>query len=484
MSLSTFGRIVTLPMVAMMCILVTGSLHSVLAATSKGTSDVERYVLDSLQQGGDVDLTPWPEHKRELTGSFVAKLLSRDPPFKKTPTHEMVITGAVITQDLVLMNHEVFYDVSFIACTFNEGVNFTGSHFTRGLTFSGANFKSWADFSRVTIDFGLSMSSTRFSSNNAEFREMRVGRDVNLVDVTFNTTLISFVGTRVGGDFAIDLSKFNFNGLYFDDVRVEGDFSARGCEFSYDPSALKEARFLEGDISAVSFAGAQVTDFLLNEATFEKVSAIDFTGMRADFISLENIRFKTPAALRLERMSFKSLNPVNADQLQFLLSGYNPEFYNDLETTLRTQGYPEEADKIFIAKKRAERRERCKSLLSQCDRGSWALSLFQDGLAGYGKSLQNLLIWSLGFLLFGMLVFRSEKGMRPKDWNTARHYVGRYHPFWYSLDLFLPIIRLGEADVWTPKDNRRWANLYKKVHIVIGSLFVPIGLAAWTGIIR
>lgn len=60
----------------------------------------------------------------------------------------------------------------------------------------------------------------------------------------------------------------------------------------------------------------------------------------------------------------------------------------------------------------------------------------------------------------------------------APHHAGRYNAFWYSLDLFLPIIKLGEADVWTPKDNRRWANLYRKVHIIIGSLFVPIGLAA------
>ena len=35
--------------------------------------------------------------------------------------------------------------------------------------------------------------------------------------------------------------------------------------------------------------------------------------------------------------------------------------------------------------------------------------------------------------------------------------AGRYHAFWYSLDLFLPIIKLGEAEMWTPKDNRRWA---------------------------
>jgi hypothetical protein len=47
-----------------------------------------------------------------------------------------------------------------------------------------------------------------------------------------------------------------------------------------------------------------------------------------------------------------------------------------------------------------------------------------------------------------------------------------------------PIIKLAVADVWTPKDNRHWAQLYRKVHIIVGSLFVPIGLAAWTGIIK
>jgi hypothetical protein len=155
-----------------------------------------------------------------------------------------------------------------------------------------------------------------------------------------------------------------------------------------------------------------------------------------------------------------------------------------LETSLRTHGYPDEADNIFIAKKRAERRENCKSFLHQCRRGAWALSLFEDLLAGYGKSLQNLLYWSLGFLVIGMIVFRSEKGMRTKDEKNAENYDGKYNPFWYSLDLFLPVIKLGEADVWTPKHYRRWANLYRKVHIIIGSLFVPIGLAAWTGIIK
>ena len=81
--------------------------------------------------------------------------------------------------------------------------------------------------------------------------------------------------------------------------------------------------------------------------------------------------------------------------------------------------------------------------------------MFEDGLAGYGKSLQNLLAWSLGFVVLGAFVFGREAGMKTKTSKDDPYYAGKYHAFWYSLDLFLPIIKLGEADIWTPRDDRR-----------------------------
>jgi hypothetical protein len=176
---------------------------------------------------------------------------------------------------------------------------------------------------------------------------------------------------------------------------------------------------------------------------------------------------------------------VNWEKLQLIFSHYDPELYTGLENSFRTHGYAAEADNVFIARKQDERRQTCQDFLRNCDsRGAFAWSLFQEKLMGYGKKLQYLLGWSLVFLVLGTFVFRKERGMRTKQEKDAEGHKGRYNAFWYSLDLFLPIIKLGEADVWTPKDYRRWANLYRKVHIIIGSLFVPIGLAAWTGIIK
>ena len=473
MNLPALRRIV-LPMIAILAILAAGSLRPVLATASEQTSVAERYVLERVQTHVRVDLTRLSKDERELTGEFVTRLLTGK---SKEPALDLVIVGAVIKDKVVLENQEISYNVSFLYCTFKEGVSFAGSHFIKGLTLSHSDFEGSVDFSRVTVDVDFVALFSGFKSSQALFEGMRVGRDF-VMGATFDSFFTSFESTRVGGDFYVDESKFNSANVSFEGMRVDGNFSATRCEFSYDPSASQLGA------GRVIFVGSHFADFFLNGSSFDRVSTIDFTRMQADFISFDEVRLKTPATVKTQRMTFKLVSPVSTDQLGFLLSDYNAEFYTDLETSRRTHGYPDEADRIFIAKKRAERRENCKSFFHQCQRGAWALSMFEDMLAGYGKSLQNLLYWSLGFLIIGTFVFLSEKGMRTQDAKNTEQYKGRYNAFWYSLDLFLPIIKLGEADVWTPKDDRRWANLYRKVHIIIGSLFVPIGLAAWTGIIK
>ncbi len=154
------------------------------------------------------------------------------------------------------------------------------------------------------------------------------------------------------------------HGVSFDQMRVEGNFSARHCTFRYHPASFPE-RKEEGPPGArVGFEGAHFADLFLNNSSFENISTIDFTRMQADFISFDGVKSATPSEVRLQRMSFKFLSPVNAGQLEFLFSNYNPEFYLDLETSWRTHGYPDEADNIYIAKRRAERREKLQELPS------------------------------------------------------------------------------------------------------------------------
>jgi hypothetical protein len=480
--LPRFLRCVALPFAILLLIIGSATLRPVRATSLKAQSAAERYVLEQEQEGEGAPLEDrfppkkFPTTARELRGSFVAALLTSDVSSK---SDRVAIAGAVITGDIDLRDQEILREVYIIKCTFEGRVEFDHSHFAKRFAFTWCEFKQRVSFDEATIDFDFDVQFNTFHSD-AYFRKMRVGRDFLVRFSKFKSDFISFESVRVVGGFLVDRSIFNSREVYFNDMRVDGSFSARLCAFRCDECPSLKRR---GD-SKVDFMGTHFADVVLNGSIFDNISVVDFTGMQAGFISFDEVLSKTPITVKLQRIVFGRISPVKASQLKFLLADFDPVFYTDLETSLRTHGYTDEADNIFIAKKRAERRENCKHFLRQCSHGPWALSLFEDALAGYGKSLQNLLYWSLGFLVIGMVVFRSEKGMRTKDGKDAENYEGKYHAFWYSLDLFLPIIKLGEADVWTPKDYRRWANLYRRVHIIIGSFFVPIGLAAWTGIIR
>ncbi len=430
---SHFPRIVSLPIAGVLFIIGAAGLRPTYAAEPEARTDAELYVLKQVDNGEQADLYPHftLDRERELSGSFLRQLLIRSNADRTHP--RMVwITGAIITGELDLSYQEIPYDVGLSGCTFAD-VSFYKTNFER------------------TLDLSFSTFESDFYSKNA-----KIGSDLHAEGCTFRSA--QFDGMRVGGALSVVRSKFII-----------------------DEDGVKTLR--NANRESVSFVGAQLGDVFLDECSFENASTLDFTRMRADFISLDAIS-RPPRRVKVDGMTFNRISPVNWEKLQFLLSHYDPEFYTAVENSFRTHGYAEEADKVFIAKKQAERRENCKDFLRQCNRGEWGFSLIEDLFLGYGKRLQKLLYWSVVFLVIGIFVFRREKGMRIKDAENAEHYEGRYNPIWYSLDLFLPIIKLGEADVWTPKDNRRWANRYRKVHIIIGSLFVPIGLAALTGIIK
>jgi hypothetical protein len=59
-----------------------------------------------------------------------------------------------------------------------------------------------------------------------------------------------------------------------------------------------------------------------------------------------------------------------------------------------------------------------------------------------------------------------------------------YSAFWYSLDLFVPIARLQAADRWVPKQQRYLAWIYLRLHVLLGWVLVPLGLAAVSGLIQ
>ena len=182
----------------------------------------------------------------------------------------------------------------------------------------------------------------------------------------------------------------------------------------------------------------------------------------------------------IEDLSFQYMSPEDLDELRAFaensnktpqLTQRNAQFYSTLEAILRKHGHEDWADEVYIAGKRKERQ------WSAWYGKSW--DMFLDVFIGYGRHVGRLLIWSLVFISLGTLLFWSESKMIRKEPDK---FAPDYNPFLYSLDLFLPIIGLGYAEIWTPNSVRK--RVYKVVHMIIGNLFIPIGLAALTGIIK
>jgi hypothetical protein len=196
------------------------------------------------------------------------------------------------------------------------------------------------------------------------------------------------------------------------------------------------------------------------------------------------------AVLRLDGMTYQQLrvssrgaNPLlPAQKWKELLAlaekaEYRTAVYVTLETFLRQQGYAQQADAVFVAQKRRERRHIVGGPLHL----AWWSNIGLDGLVRYGRRPEWAAIWSMFVVGIGYWVFRRRNCMDPRKAEDATR---PYSAFWYSLDLFAPVINLEAANVWRPKDTYRWLLLYMRVQKILGWLLVPLGLAAWTGILK
>jgi hypothetical protein len=151
--------------------------------------------------------------------------------------------------------------------------------------------------------------------------------------------------------------------------------------------------------------------------------------------------------------------------------------YLTLETFLRQRGYSEQADAVFVAQKRRERRE----VLGGPLHAAWWKNIVLDVIAGHGRHPGWAVLWSVGVIGFGYMVFHGRDTMTPQKPEDSDR---SYNAFWYSVDLFAPVINLQAANVWRPIDSSRLRLFYMRIHSMLGWLLVPIGLAAWTGILK
>jgi hypothetical protein len=509
----------------------------------KPRSPAENWVAQLIEAGKIADLTESPYKDTPiLSASFLQKLLSETPKNKPNP-YSVTIKNATIVDFVDLGGMEIPFDLTLENCVFEGSLNCYLTQFKRNLFLSGTRFKSGVKFTYAEVSNILIANNAQFENpdQRAQFDSIKVGRDAFFTRAIFNGP-VDFGFASIAGDLVAQGAQFKSDqDAFFNNMKVGGGiylaeyiiFKSEGeedgvayCEYG-DPKK-KQSSCFNGN---VDFRFTNVGgNFDADGSHFEKVSEkitllcdamivsghffLRRTCVRgvADFhrmhtggnFEVSKTRFEQPPSFlsvhvgdtayfngtnisglaRFEDMRYQT---IAGDQLEDLFSNhseYKPDVYSNLEEVFRRHAEIDKANSFYIVGRKKQRSDDWQKNKSLWGAIKWAWNFVQDKVAGYGRHLENALVWSVGFIIVGCIVFWKEKWMETQSAQEAARYQGRYRPIWYSISLFMPIIDLPDKKIWMPQSDRRLRRLYMRVHIILGYLLIPIGIAAWTGLIK
>jgi hypothetical protein len=257
-------------------------------------------------------------------------------------------------------------------------------------------------------------------------------------------------GTRINK--GIDLSFANINWFTW----------AMGNDGSFPPQA-------GNDLTGVIFKNIQVT------------RNSDPSKMTQDALSLAQ------PAVKLERTTQNpgaEKSEIATTSLEMLNhSKYSASAYDALEKLFASRGDPI-ADEVFVAGREAKRWSEL-SWTRPLSFFTFIIDLFQEYVLGYGRIARWPMIWSLITILVGCFLFRSgTKNPTMERISKEVDQASPYSAFWYSFELFVPVIDIGVAKKWRPvATNPRLTN-YGHLHQIFGWILVPVIVGALTGLTK
>lgn len=346
----------------------------------------------------------------------------------------------------------------------------------------------------------------------------RIDGDLDLRDSTF-AKRVSLAGATVSKNVLLDRSHFN-GGLDMSGLTAQGTVQAfstfYGCTIpgadGSAPTTSEKSQECNGHTS-LKLSGARIgRDLILQGSTFPGVVAANFVGVDGNLV-LEFLKFGKvadfssgtagkylvlqlpvrPTALRIDQLRYagisngeKAYSPSHTwTALKTLCDAAkcSVDVYARLEQFFHDSGETTLANDVYIERMAQERdKPRAASGLeafgSRIDK---FFSLLNYYIIGYGRNPEWALGWSMAIVAFGTFIFWRESEMDDTDEGKPRP---SYNAFWYSLDLFVPIARLQAADRWIPRRERWFAWAYLRVHVLLGWILIPLGLAAVSGLVN
>ena len=432
----------------------------------------EKYVLEQVIAGKSADLQSQfaDETNRVLRAAFLEALLTQSG----TNVHRngFSIQHAVVPDALDLRNVEVHYETSLTECRFAREVNFSKSIFPNGFSLSGSTFDSSVNFLSMKIGRLAVLDNTSFAGA-VNAAQMEITGTFTACEAHFSNPdePVDFTGLTIKGD--VFFSRATFAGpVTFQSTDITGNFRFDGSHFT-SPTALVSFEEVKAGATS-SFIGSSFAGFVsFKDARF---AALDFSKVTwpaghddNPWLWLNGMAYGRISA-GAEKDSWQNL--YNLVQRTAHGSAYSADIFSRLDDYYRRLGYPKQANTFFRAEKKREREE----VLSG---PAWAWSFFLEQFVGYGRSPERAIFWSVAIIGFGCVMFRPKR-MEPQN---AEHVGRKYSPFWYSVDVYLPIIKLHDAEIWKPKEEYVLTHVWRRIHTVLGWALIPIAIAAWTGML-
>ncbi len=183
-----------------------------------------------------------------------------------------------------------------------------------------------------------------------------------------------------------------------------------------------------------------------------------------------------PQELLLDGFVYDAIEGASVkERLQWLRrnkSGYSPQIYDQLAAVYRAAGQDEDARRILIAKQR--RRSAEGNLAGRM--WGWLL----DATVGYGYRTWLAALWLIGFLILGTWLFGSVyRGELPPA--NKPDVQPPFQPFFYTLDLLLPVVSLHVRDAWIAHDA---AQVWSVIFIIMGWILATAVVASLTGLLK
>jgi uncharacterized protein YjbI with pentapeptide repeats len=454
-------------------ILMPGLVEAAAARTAAKAGEptaAEKFVLEQIAAGQMANLAEAPA--REVRAVFLEELLTGARPDCVVHRNGVQLEGAIIREPLDLRNAQFMADIRLKGCRFEGAVNFSRSVFREGVSFEESVFHEPALFSEMKVTRNLQLQQAVFK-RGAAADQMELTGQLLAGRVTFEDSLRAADFSSLKAGSAVVLTNAVFAGqAVFRFARIAESLRLNRAQFS-NPTALVDLEGVKVD-GLASLAEATFTGYIsLKDAQFK---SLDFREVKwpqqpsREWLWMNGLSCQRVSAGEGTESWRKLLQLVDRAAYG---TAYSADVYACFGDFYRREGYVREANQFSIAQKRREREEVLRG-------PEWVWSLFLDWFVGYGRSPERALLWSVSIILLGMAIFRPG-WMEPRTTNLK---ADIYSPFWYSIDLFLPLIKLQDSDLWKPRDDRWLVRYWSRLHTILGWALIPIALAAWTGMLE